>query len=366
MNNLKSIVIIGLGLMGGSMALALKKKGYQGTIVGYDASSKNLAMALAVGAIDKSAGSLSDAIVNESLVIVAAPLGAYEQIFQEISDLLDGKDIIITDIGSVKSHIHNLAFKYLPATVPFIGGHPMTGSEKGGFMAATAHLFDNAYYFLTCPESANLDVAARLVDLVKLIGAAPVLITPTEHDRIVAQISHVPHLVAAALANTLDADGSVRNAAFVGGGFRDTTRIASGSPDLWKDIVIYNKCEILLALNRLEGMLNEIKNMISTESELRLRESLQKAKLIRDGLPKHRRDYLPALYDIIVDVEDRPGIIGQLTQVVGSHQVSIKEIEILHVRDNAKGAIRIGFATREEQAFAMHVLMNNNFSIACI
>ncbi|MEG6523469.1 prephenate dehydrogenase [Desulfotomaculum sp. 1211_IL3151] len=366
MNSFKNIMILGLGLIGGSMALALKNSGFPGKIIGFDLDRENLYGALGASAIDIAAETLPAALGYPGLVIVAIPLGAYPETFQAMARIIGDQEMVVTDVGSVKTHIHDLACQHLPPTVPFIGGHPMSGSEKGGFPAATPYLFENAYYFLTPAKQENQPVMAALMEVIQSMGALPVLISPAEHDRIVAQISHAPHVLASLLANTLAGNDSLRHSAFVGGGFRDTTRIASGNPDLWKDILIYNKREVLLALQTIENILAEVKDIVREQDQAKLLEFFQRAKLIRDGLPKHGKDYLPVLYNIIVDVQDRPGIIGQLTKIVGDHHLNIREIEILHVRDNARGALRIGFTTAKEQSFATQLLAAQNFVVTCV
>lgn len=352
----ENIIILGLGLIGGSMALALKANNYQGKIIGFDIEEAHIKEALEARAIDEAANCLADALEYEGIFIIAAPLNAYENIFKEMAKAFSNRSVLVTDVGSIKTNIYKLAKHYLPNTVNFIGGHPMSGSEKGGFSVAQKTLFENAYYFLTVDNSeCNLSI---LKDLVERIGAFPIIINPHEHDEIVARISHVPHIVASLLANMLDGDKKISQGAFVGGGFRDTTRIAAGNPGLWKDILLFNKINILRELEIFQKKLLVLMSQILNEEEAEVLEFFQRAKFIRDGLPKKARDYLPSLYNVFVDVEDKPGIIGELTQLVGKHQLNIREIEILHVRDNVKGAIRIGFASYEEQQDALKILQN--------
>ena len=361
----RNVTILGLGLIGGSLALALKKSGYDGTITGFDIARENLEAATETGAIDRTAETVEGALEYGGLIVIAVPLGAYDGIFRQIAAVAGDRSLIITDVGSVKGRIHSLAEELLAPTVTFIGGHPMSGSEKGGFKAASATLFENAYYFLT-PGKASPDIVEALKGLVRQVGAFPVVITPAEHDQIAAQISHAPHVLASLLANTLDAGNSVGHVAFAGGGFRDTTRIAAGDPLLWKDILTFNKKEVTAALAVVESMLSEIRSAIAGGKEKELIDFLQRAKFIRDSLPGHGRSYLPDFYNIIVDVEDKPGIIGRLTQLVGEKCLNIREIEVLHVREeNAKGAIRIGFASEAEQKAAARLLAEYQFTITC-
>ncbi|MEI6285276.1 MAG: prephenate dehydrogenase [Bacillota bacterium] len=359
----QNIIIIGIGLVGGSLALALKSAGFSGTIRGFDRDRKNVDAAFAKGAIDVVAMSLPEALIEEGLVVVAAPLGAYAELFSEIAILTKGRRFIVSDVGSVKGYVAELAKECMP-NVAFIGGHPMAGSEKNGFWAATPYLFENAYYFLTPSENSDYQHLEQLKQLITTIGALPITISPDEHDRIVARISHLPHIAAALVANTLATGDSINFAAFAGGGFRDTTRIAAGQPELWRDILLLNRQAVLPELARLEQQLGELRALIADENDIALQDFLAKAKFVREGLPKHGRDYLPSAFNIFVSVKDQPGIIAKLTQIIGENKLNICEIEILHVRENVDGAIRIAFVSDNEQSAAGKLLSNQGFNVA--
>lgn len=352
------IVVVGLGLIGGSLALALKRSGYEGTIVGFDAIRENLADAYQANAVDVAANSLAEALAGADLVFVAVPLGAYRQLFREMAALVEGQDMVITDMGSVKGYVHRLAAQYFAPPVMFVGGHPMSGSEKGGFRAATPTLFENTSYFMT-PAQPQSPAAERVAAIVRRIGATPVAIEPDEHDRVTAQISHVPHLAAAALVDTLENS----NVAFVGAGFRDMTRIASGNPALWKDILSCNRREVLQALAKLEKAIAGIKDIIVAADDHKLYEWLQRSKAIQDCLPKRGGDYLPALFQITVDVEDRPGSIGRVAGLVGEVGGNIRQLEVLPGHDAVGGAMRLSFATAVEQAEAARLLTSHAYTV---
>ncbi|SDJ96570.1 prephenate dehydrogenase [Natronincola ferrireducens] len=362
MHPFNNIVIIGVGLIGGSIALSLKKAGYRGKIIGCDLSQEALEEAKALGVIDMGYSSLKDAVQGADLVIVATPVGYYSGIFKEIAPFLP-KNVIVTDVGSVKGYVEKAASKDLPQDIQFIGGHPMAGSEKGGIKAATPFLYENAYYFLTPNSNTKEDTINKLKTFVEILGAYPVIVEPQQHDKIVALISHIPHLAAVLLANMLDRQNSISYIPFVGGGFRDTTRIAAGNPHMWKDIFFLNQTEVLEGIEALEDMLEEFKHLLKTQGYKGVLETLEKAKLIRDSIPHTYRDYIPPLYDLIIDVEDRPGILGELTQIIGNHKINIKEIEILHERQGEKGAVRIGLASKEEQEKAFYILREGGFPL---
>lgn len=362
MQQFHEIAIIGMGLIGGSLALALKKSGYGGKIIGYDLSKEALVEAKAIGAIDFAYEDPNKAIKNADLIVMAVPVGYYKQVFQEIAAYLP-KDVVITDVGSVKGYVEALVDQHLPTDIQFLGGHPMAGSEKGGIKAATPFLYENAYYFLTPNGNTSRNTIEKVENLVKAIGAYPVIVEAHEHDKIVAQISHIPHLAAVMLASLLEKRNSTSYISFVGGGFRDTTRIAAGNPNMWKDIFFFNKGEVLEGIKALEGLLQDFKNKLLEEKQEEVLEALEKAKNIRDSIPHTARDYIPPMYDLIIDVQDRPGVLGELTQVIGTHHINIKEIEILHAREGERGAVRVGFASKEEQEKALIILKSGDFPL---
>ncbi|MFT9493834.1 prephenate dehydrogenase/arogenate dehydrogenase family protein [Anaerosolibacter sp.] len=362
MQQFQEIAIIGMGLIGGSLALALKKSGYKGKIMGCDASMETLRQAKDIGAVDGIYQGPKDAVKDADLVILAVPVGYYVELFQEVAPYLS-QDVVVTDVGSVKGYVKTLADRYLPKHIQFLGGHPMAGSEKGGIKAATPFLFENAYYFLTPNTSTKRGTIEKIENLVKSIGAYPVVVEAQEHDKIAAQISHVPHLAAVLVANLLEERNSISYIPFVGGGFRDTTRIAAGNPRMWKDIFFYNKEELLAGIESLEGMLQDFKRkLLSAEGEAILGD-LEKAKKIRDSIPHTGRDYIPPIYDLIIDVEDRPGVLSELTQVIGGNEINIKEIEILHAREGELGAVRVGFASKLDQEKAFKILETGGFPL---
>lgn len=366
MNELKKISIIGLGLIGGSIASALKNVRFSGVIVGVDPNLENLKTAKEKGLVDIITNNIKEVVEEADLIIIATPLRYYEGIFKEISLHIKG-DTIITDVGSVKGYVHELAKKLLPKEVKFIGGHPMAGSEKSGVNAANPYLFENAYYFLTAD---NLELLSqeinKLKGFIQLLGAYPVTTSIQKHDQIVAYISHTPHLMAVILSNMLDINKNFSFIPFVGGGFRDTTRIAAGNPDMWRDIFLQNKEELLKGIESCEGLIKEFKELLIKEDIGRIDELLNKAKLIRDSIPKYRKDSMPQIFEIIIGGEDKPGLLGELTKILGEERINIKDIEILHARDGEEGAIKISFAKKEEQMRAYKVLKDSNYYLTFI
>jgi len=261
----KRTAIIGIGLIGGSFALAAKRAGIVETVVGVARSDETLQAALEMGAADEVTTNPAEAVRGADLVYVAVPIGATRSVFAQIRDSLE-PGALVTDAGSTKREVMQAAAELLPDHVTFIGGHPMAGSEQSGVRAARADLFQNAAYFLTPTEATSSDEMDRMQEVVRALGAIPSVQTADNHDRIAAATSHLPHLVSAVLASTvakLLAD-SRQGEDFVGTGFADTTRLAKGSPKLWRDIFLSNSDnlsatveELIATLRGLTAALNE-------------------------------------------------------------------------------------------------------------
>lgn len=355
------ISIIGLGLMGGSFAMALKNKGFKGEIIGYDTSKSSMEVALEEKAIDYLATTPGQAVKGADLVVIAVPIGHYAAILKEICHFLP-KNCIVTDVGSVKTEVVKMAKKFLPEDVEFIGGHPMTGSERSGFQAGNPFLYENAYYFITANENTKRHTVKKLEKIVKGIGAYPVILNEGEHDIIVSRISHLPHVIATILVNLMDKNKGISYLPFIGGGFRDTTRIASGNPQMWRDIFMMNKSEVLKNIKSFGMMLKEFQTLLEKEEEEPLMQYLENAKIIRDSIPKHGKNYISPMFELILSVEDKPGILADLTQLISSYNINIKEIEILHSRQEEQGALRLAFSSNEDREKAREILTEKGFT----
>lgn len=361
MNDFRRITIIGLGLMGGSLAMALGEQG-NCVITGFDLSPESMEKAYGRGLIQRKAISLKEAVNEAELVVLATPVGSYPGICRVITSVL-APGTIVTDLGSVKRPAMEAA-KALPENVYFIGGHPLAGSEKGGLEAATATLFENAYYFLTPDEESQESTVNRLKTWVSTLGAFPVIVSAEGHDRILARTSHFPHVMASLLANIVGEEADETIASFTGSGFRDTTRIAAGNPSLWEEILHLNRRELSLCLLQTEEKVREVRLALEQEQRQWIHEFLTKGKTFRDQLPKTGKDYLPEWYQLYVDIKDQPGALAAITTVVAEAGVNIREIEILHAREGEQGAIRLAFLTAKEEQTAMKALSGKGHSFA--
>ncbi len=341
----KQITIVGLGLIGGSFAKALKKKEFKGKVCGIDSDLKVIKEAIKTGVIDQKFNEFADIVSKTDLMILALPVGIYEDFFEKYGEYIKS-DCIITDVGSVKSKAHKIIEKHLTGDQIFIGGHPMIGSEKSGFAVAKAHLFENAYYFVTAEDKMHPAIT-KIESLVEFIGAKAIVIEPDLHDFVVARTSHLPHINAVLMLNLLnESDASLIN--YVGGGFRDTTRIASSEPELWRDILFNNQKDMVLAIDDYVAQLNDLKTILQTKDNEKLLKLLRNARRLRKKIPKHLTDTIemnPVLY---IDMQDQIGMIANATGLLAKNNINISDIEIVHSRENIPGVLKIGFYSKED------------------
>ncbi len=300
MLDVKQVTIVGTGLLGASLALALRAKGYNGRIAGVGRRVETLDQARDLGCFDhltvSTAEALSQARAGDRgqrhLAVVAAPLSHFEEIFSKIA-VGDDPALVVTDVGSVKARVCALARHLLPAIERFVGSHPMAGSEQHGPKAACADLFEGKPCVIT-PESDTDPEALSLVEnLWQYLGMRVINMDPVQHDRCVAEVSHVPHAVAALLVKLASADGGDA-LSIASTGFSDTTRIASGDPDVWVDIFEANQSAVIEATDRLERELARFRKAVARMDRIAIRRMLQGAKQVRDEWETARKQTLQA------------------------------------------------------------------------
>jgi len=284
-SDFKKITIIGVGLIGGSLGLALKEKNSNFKIVGID-KQEIIEKAITRGAIDEGRVNLEEGIKEADIVIIATPVKTILNILNQINPFLK-KGCLVTDTGSTKQQIVKKANKVLSEDVFFIGGHPMAGSEKYGIESADPHLFHNKTYILTPTPKSNLRALEKISLLNKIIGAKKLILDPLEHDRIVSAVSHLPQIIAVSLINTIGelAQRGNNNNYFkaVGEGFKDMTRIASSSYKMWEDICDTNQENILEMIQEFKNYLEAIEDRLKNDPNS-LKEEFQKASKLRENI----------------------------------------------------------------------------------
>ncbi|GAB5047460.1 prephenate dehydrogenase [Thermodesulfovibrio sp. TK110] len=277
----KTVSIIGVGLIGGSLALALKEKNLADKIIGYGKNEERLKKAIKLGIIDSYTDSLKE-VCEAELIVLATPIGVFERITSEMAPYLK-KGTVVTDVGSVKEAVVNKLERLMPQGVYFVGTHPIAGSDRTGFEHARAKLFEGSKVIITLTENTEKSVVEKVAKLWTKTGAHVTFMTPHEHDRIYAIISHLPHLVSFCLVNTVG-DINKEFIKYAGSGFKDTTRIAKSSPELWADIFTMNDKNILHCLEIFVKKLDEIKQMLSKKEIEGVKKFIKKAKDLREEI----------------------------------------------------------------------------------
>lgn len=280
---MKKIAIIGLGLIGGSLALALKKASAEGTeIVGFSRSAETIAAARKCGAIDRAAKNLASAVSGADMVVIATPVMATKEVLASISGHLSPK-CVVTDTGSTKVQVMKWAGEYLSPKVSFIGGHPMAGKETSGINEAEADLFQGCVYCLTPSSCATPQAVRKLKRLVESIGAKPFFIDAETHDNLVAGVSHLPMLLSAAFVTTTTKSRLWSEMAkLAAGGYRDLSRLASGNPEMNRDICLTNQEKIVDWLDRYIEVLKGYRHLVAEDSG-ELAEMLAQAREVREN-----------------------------------------------------------------------------------
>jgi len=357
------IALLGTGLMGGSLGMAIRECTLATEVVGYDRDPEVLTTALERGAVDRAVGSPREAVVGAELVVLAVPIRFCRQLVESCTAHFSS-GTVVTDLGSTKQFLAEELRGILPRGVIYVGGHPMTGSEESGIEAADPALLENAIYVLTPDEGQSQKEWGRMVDLIEGIGAQPLVISPAEHDQLVALVSHLPHLAAVALVEVAAEEGKEEMVqTLAAGGFRDTTRIAMGNPEIWRDIFATNREAIDIFLGRYLHELEEVRRMITGGQEDKITATLERARSFRRKIPFRSRGIFPDLFDIIVLVKDTPGTIGRIASLVGGAGFNIAEVEILHVREEEGGSIRFGFRQKEQRDGALAVLKERGYRV---
>lgn len=317
--------IVGTGLIGGSIGLALRRQGWH--VTGRDHDTARAERAVAIGALD-TIGSDPDAEV----VFIATPVGA---VAAEARQAVSPTNVV-TDVGSVKAPIVSAV-----DSPRFVGGHPMAGSEQEGIDGADADVFQGATWVLTPTADTDPSAYALLQDVVSSMGASVVAIPPDRHDALVAVVSHVPHLTAASLM-TMAATRSEEHATLLrlaAGGFRDMTRIAAGHPGIWPDICTENRDAIVVALDELLETLGAVRDTVAGGDRTSLLTLLEAARTARVNLPARAVARADEMAEMRVPVPDRPGVLAELTTLAGELGVNILDIEIAHSSEGERGVL---------------------------
>lgn len=355
----KNISIIGLGLIGGSIAKALKLKDQSLFISAYDREAVCSA-AYEAKIIDYSLPDCGQAL-NSELIIIALPIEESIKVFKELAPGLR-PGCVLTDVCSVKGIFEDL-WRGFNSRGSYFGGHPMAGKESCGYEYSDPYLFENAVYAVS-ERAMNDPAAVNFLSIIENLGARVKFLNPYVHDKAAAYISHLPQTLAVSLVNSLPASSEQLNFIdLAGGGFRDMTRIASSSFSIWESIYKYNKEEILNSLAELQKILTEYSRIIKSGELDKLRYEFLLSTEKRNSIPKNAKGFLRPLYDIFVYAKDEPGAISRMSSALFAHNINIKDIELLKIREGEGGAFRLGFDSKEDAENAKNTLKDKGFII---
>ncbi len=358
-----TVGFIGLGLIGGSIAKSLKKADSSIYTVAYNRSKEPLLEAVKDGVIDESAFDINEAFSKCNIIFLCTPV-EYNSIYLSKASEVAPPDCIITDVGSVKGHIHNTVNE-LKLTNRFIGGHPMAGSEKTGYAASSDILLENAYYAITPTKETTTAQLNFYRELVKMMGSIPIVVEPDIHDYAVAGISHVPHLIASSLVNLVrenDTQDELMKL-LAAGGFKDITRIASSSPEMWSQICSTNKEQISLILQKYIDLLCNVKAMVDSKNSQGIYDMFAESREYRNSISINTKGVITARYTIFCNIEDKKGALNAITELLYSNHISIKNIEIIHNREYKDGALLVEFYDEQSYNNARMALTDAGYMI---
>lgn len=332
---------IGLGLIGGSIARALKQFQPDVRIIAYDINEDSLHLAQEQQIADVITTTLDEQFSCCDYLFLCAPVQKNDSNLTIIKEIIS-PDCLLTDVGSVKSTIHAAIHK-AGLERQFIGGHPMAGSERTGFLNSKASLLENAYYILTPTATVPAKKLEHYRQLVAAMGAIPLILDYQKHDYITGAISHLPHVIASSLVNLVkdsdSEDGIMKMVA--AGGFKDITRIASSSAVMWQQICLTNTENIAKLLTAYIASLENIKEKLEQKDETALYDFFDSARIYRDSFVNISSGPIKISYCLHVEIADKPGALADIVALLAKHNINIKNIGITHNRETEDGVLRI-------------------------
>lgn len=359
----KKIGFIGLGLIGGSIAKAVRQYYPDYEIVAFDKNRETLALATQEAVVNVACTAIDDNFKNCDYIFLCAPVAFNTAYLKQMTPYLhDG--LILTDVGSVKTPIHE-EISRLGLGKYFIGGHPMAGSEKSGFANSKPILIENAYFILTPSAEVSHEKSEAYAAFVESLRAIPVVLNYREHDLVTGTISHLPHIIAASLVNfvkeTDTKDELMKNLA--AGGFKDITRIASSSPAMWQHICVQNKENISRILGDYIQTLNQAREMIDASREQDIYDMFDHSRSYRDSMPDGSAGPIKKTFAIYCDIPDEAGVIATIATILASNTLSIRNIGIVHNREFEEGVLRIEFYDGDACDKAVSLLQRHRYIV---
>ncbi len=337
--------------MGGSLALALKASPRVGLVAGYDSSQATREKARELGIADEICDTPERAARGADLLFLAMPTSSIVDTFERVRNVLEA-GAIVSDLGSAKLGVTAAIESDLPPRIHYVGGHPMTGSEQSGVESARQDLYSGAYYILTPTQNTDAEAFRRLHGLLTDLGSRVISIDPESHDRAMATVSHVPHLLSLLLMEMASRQQEQMKNLFIvsAGGFRDMTRIAASNPDIWADICMENRRFII---ERLQDYAERVENLIALLEDAdrpSLQALFEDARQARAELSVKSGMQLEDLYDVSMPVPDEPGVISNISTAVGAIGVNIEDMTIVHPLEGETGIMTLKILGKEQAA----------------
>lgn len=363
MNSTKKIGFVGLGLIGGSVAKAIRQYYPNYEIIAFDKNKETLALATQESVIDVACTTIDDNFANCNYIFLCAPVSYNTAYLKQLKNYLH-KDCILTDVGSVKSSIHKEVIA-LDIEKNFIGGHPMAGSEKSGFVNSKAMLIENAYYIITPTSKVSKEKVEEYVTFVESLKALPVVLGYEEHDYITGAISHLPHIIASTLVNFVKKndgkDELMKHLA--AGGFKDITRIASSSPTMWQHICLKNKDNIVKILEDYIALLEDAKASVENEAAQDIYDFFESSKNYRNSIPGGSSGPIKRMFAVYCDIIDEAGGIAAIATILAANNINLKNIGIIHNREFEEGVLRIEFYDEASSKKAANILQKYRYIV---
>lgn len=361
--SLQKIGFIGLGLIGGSIVKKLHALHPELTMIATAHHAETVAEAYKEHLIINNTPCELKDFADCDYIFLCTPTKKNIEYLQQLKDVIS-PDCIITDVGSVKTEIHREVIR-LGLEANFIGGHPMAGSEKTGLSNASETLLENAYYIITPTTKSPSPAVEELTGLVRSLGAIPLVLGYEQHDYATAAISHLPHVIAYSLVNLVqesDDENEIMKT-IAAGGFKDITRIASSSPVMWENICLSNQEQILKLTDCYIHALQNIRSSVADAKSDDIISFFQSAKDYRDSITTPVRGSLQKNYSVYCDLVDEAGAIATLATIMASHNISIKNIGILHNREYEDGVLQIEFYEEDALEKAVKLMEDNHYVV---
>ena len=360
---LKTVGFVGLGLIGGSIAKAIKAFHPEIQIMAYMRTTDTLIEAANEGTVDIACTGVDSQFSACDCIFLCAPVSTNAVYLERLKPVIK-EYCILTDVGSTKTDIHEKVIE-LGLEEHFIGGHPMAGSEKTGYANAKPHLIENAYYIITPSAKVPQEAVELFVPFIASLKALPLVLDYRRHDFITASVSHLPHLIASSLVNlvqTLDGSDELMKR-IAAGGFKDITRIASSSPEMWEQICMTNKENIIQVLDCYLEQLTSVKKQLEEQDGQRLHRFFQTSRDYRNSIPDSSAGPIKKMYAFYCDMVDEAGGVAVLSTILAAGGVSLKNIGIIHNREFEEAVLKVELYDEDSYRKAVELLRKYRYTI---